>query len=62
MAMNAELRDAVATKLELEWSPQQIAGWLRHKYPGDESRQVSHETIYRTLYIQARGALTKGGS
>jgi len=59
LAMNSELRDAVSIKLKLEWSPQQIAGWLKHEYPGDESRQVSHETIYRTLFIQARGALKK---
>jgi len=59
LAMNSALRDAVSIKLELEWSPQQIAGWLKHEYPGDESRQVSHETIYKTLFIQARGALKK---
>jgi len=59
LAMNPELRDAVSIKLELEWSPQQIAGWLKYMYPGDESRQVSHETIYKTLFIQARGALRK---
>ena len=59
LAMDGELRDAVSIKLELEWSPQQIAGWLKHMYPGDESRQVSHETIYKTLFIQARGALKK---
>ena len=49
----------VASKLQLEWSPQQIAGWLKHKYPDDENYQVSHETIYRSLYVQARGALKK---
>jgi len=59
LAMDGELRDAVSIKLELEWSPQQIAGWLKHMYPGDESRQVSHETIYKTLFIQARSALKK---
>ena len=41
------------------WSPEQIAGWLKCTYPQDESYQVSHETIYRTLFIQARGALKK---
>ena len=41
------------------WSPRQIAGWLKRNYPDDESFQVSHETIYLTLYIQARGALKK---
>ena len=49
----------VADKLRLQWSPEQIAGWLKHTYPGDESHQVSHETIYRSLFIQARGALKK---
>ena len=49
----------VARKLKLEWSPEQIAGWLKKTYPDDENRQVSHETIYRSLYIQARGALKK---
>ena len=57
--MNSELRDAVSIKLELEWSPQQISGWLGQEYPGNEAMQVSHETIYRTLFIQARGALKK---
>lgn len=49
----------VAGKLQQQWSPEQIAGWLKHTYPGDEDRQVSHETIYRSLFIQARGALKK---
>jgi IS30 family transposase len=49
----------VAEKLQLEWSPHQIAGWLKHTYPDDENYQVSHETIYLTLFIQARGALKK---
>jgi IS30 family transposase len=49
----------VAEKLQLEWSPWQIAGWLKRTYPHDETYQVSHETIYRTLFIQARGALKK---
>ncbi len=43
----------------MQWSPEQIAGWLKRTYPGDESFQVSHETIYRSLFIQARGALKK---
>ena len=46
-------------KLALEWSPQQIAGWLKWTHPGNEARQVSHETIYRSLYVQARGVLKK---
>ncbi len=47
----------VAGKLQQQWSPEQVAGWLQRTYPDDTSRQVSHETIYRTLYIQSRGAL-----
>jgi IS30 family transposase len=49
----------VANKLGLAWSPEQIAGWLKRTHPGDESDQVSHETIYRSLFVQARGALKK---
>ncbi len=49
----------VANKLQVQWSPEQIAGWLQRTYPGDENYQVSHETIYRSLFIQARGALKK---
>ena len=49
----------VADKLRLLWSPEQVAGWLKHTYPRDESHRVSHETIYRSLFIQARGALKK---
>ncbi|WP_199099283.1 IS30 family transposase, partial [Dyella sp. ASV21] len=49
----------VAAKLRQQWAPEQIAGWLKHRYPGNEARQVSHETIDRSLFIQARGALKK---
>ncbi|MGB5473285.1 MAG: IS30 family transposase [Gammaproteobacteria bacterium] len=49
----------VASKLRLHWSPEQIAGWLKRAYPEHENRQVSHETIYKSLFIQARGALKK---
>jgi IS30 family transposase len=49
----------VAEKLRQFWSPEQIAGWLKRTYPDDENNQVSHETIYRSLFIQARGALKK---
>jgi IS30 family transposase len=56
---NRVLAHLVADKLRLQWSPGQIAGWLKHAYPGDEGYQVSHETIYRSLFIQARGALKK---
>ena len=49
----------VAEKLRLLWSPQQIAGWLKREFPGEEHNHVSHETIYRSLYVQARGVLKK---
>ena len=49
----------MAGKLQCQWSPEQIAGWLKRTYQGDENYQVSHETIYRSLFIQARGALKK---
>jgi IS30 family transposase len=53
------LRQAVAGKLRLDWSPEQISGWLKRAYPGDERYHVSHETIYRSLFVQARGVLKK---
>ncbi len=53
------LRRVVAGKLRRNWSPQQIARWLKLQYPGDETMRVSHETIYRSLYVQARGALKR---
>jgi len=56
---NRAVAQIVADKLQLQWSPEQIAGWLKRSYPDDTSYQVSHETIYRTLFIQARGALKK---
>jgi len=56
---NRTLAHIVAGKLQLLWSPEQIAGWLKRTYPDDENYQVSHETIYRSLFIQARGALKK---
>jgi transposase, IS30 family len=59
LAMNRKLCDLVASKLLLDWSPEQISGWLKMQYPDDPSLRVSHETIYRTLFIQARGALKK---
>ena len=59
LAQNRALARLVAEKLRLEWSPTQVAGWLKRTYPHDETHQVSHETIYRTLFIQARGALKK---
>ena len=59
LAKNRSLAHIVAGKLQRQWAPEQIAGWLKHTDPDDESNQVSHETIYRSLYIQARGALKK---
>ena len=59
LAENRTLAHIVANKLQVQWSPEQIAGWLQRTYPGDENYQVSHETIYRSLFIQARGALKK---
>ncbi len=56
---NRALARIVANKLKRLWSPKQIAGWLKRHYPEDENAQVSHETIYRSLFIQARGALKK---
>jgi IS30 family transposase len=56
---NRSLTRIVASKLQLEWAPEQIAGWLKLTSPGNEAYQVSHETIYKSLYIQTRGALKK---
>jgi IS30 family transposase len=57
LATHSKLQEIVASKLMQDWSPQQISGWLKQHYPDDESLRVSHETIYRSLFIQARGAL-----
>jgi len=59
LARSPRLRQCVAEKLQLQWSPQQIAAWLVRHYPSDQSMRVSHETIYRTLFVQARGALKR---
>jgi IS30 family transposase len=59
LAQLPRLRRLVERKLRLDWSPQQIAGWLMESFPSDETLHVSHETIYRTLYVQARGALKR---
>ncbi len=59
LASCPQLRRMVVAKLTLNWSPEQIAGWLKRTHPGDESYNVSHETIYRSLYVQARGVLKK---
>ncbi|HEK0084987.1 IS30 family transposase [Pseudomonas aeruginosa] len=58
LAQSPKLAQLVAQKLQIQWSPEQIAGWLKRTYP-DVADQVSHETIYRSLFIQARGALKK---
>ncbi len=59
LALNERLARYVAAKLKMNWSPEQIAGWLKAEYPRDERYHVSHETIYQSLFIQARGALKK---
>lgn len=53
------LRGIIAGKLQLDWSPEQIAGWLRHAFPADTRMRISHETIYRSLFVQARGVLKR---
>ena len=59
LATHPALRRIVARKLRCNWSPEQIAGWLKREYPNDEHHTVSHETIYRSLFVQARGVLKK---
>jgi IS30 family transposase len=59
LVKNRVLAGVVTELLRMLWSPEQIAGWLQHTYPNDASLHVSHETIYRSLFIQARGALKK---
>jgi len=59
LAGNHRLIQIIAKKLKLHWSPQQIAGWVKRQYPEDERYHVSHETIYKSLFIQARGVLKK---
>lgn len=59
LATNGRLRYLVASKLAADWSPEQISGWLKEQFPADPGMRVSHETIYRTLFVQARGALKK---
>ena len=59
LAMHACLRQAVERKLRHNWAPEQIAGWLKRTYPDNEAYHVSHETIYRSLFVQARGVLKK---
>ena len=59
LAMQVKLQQIVASKLILDWSPEQVSGWLKIQYPDDKSMRQSHETIYRSLFIQARGVLKK---
>ena len=59
LACRPRLRAAVAQKLACQWSPQQIAGWLRRTFPSDADMHVSHETIYRSLFVQSRGVLKR---
>ena len=59
LARAPALSQLVAAKLREDWSPEQIAGWLKAEFPADQTMKVSHETIYLTLFIQARGALKR---
>lgn len=59
LAVNGALQAVAAEKLAQQWSPQQVSGWLEAEYPDDEAMQVSHETIYKSLFIQARGVLKR---
>jgi IS30 family transposase len=59
LALNGRLRFIIASKLSQEWSPVQISGWLSFTYPDDESLHVSHERIYKSLFVQSRGVLKK---
>ncbi len=59
LSTNKLLQRIISNKLTIHWSPEQIAGWLKRRYPNEEHNQVSHETIYRSLFVQARGVLKK---
>lgn len=59
LAADPELREAVQRKLKLEWSPEQIAAWLRAEYPSRARWHVCHETIYQALYNGAKGGLSR---
>jgi len=59
LATNLNLQALVAAKLTLDWSPEQVAGWLKRQFPNDPAMKISHETIYRSLFIQARGVLKR---
>ena len=59
LALHRELRWRVAQKLALQWSPEQVSGWLKQEFPTDQDMQISHEAIYRSIFIQTRGVLKK---
>src|SRR5246127_1516974 len=59
LALHRELRWRVAEKLALQWSPEQISGWLQREFLTDQDMQISHEAIYRSLFVQTRGVLKK---
>ncbi len=59
LALYRELRWRVAQKLALQWSPEQMSGWLKREFPTDQDMQISHEAIYRSLFVQTRGVLKK---
>ena len=59
LAGRLDLIELITKKLQRQWSPEQIAGWLKRQYPNDKNYHVSHETIYKSLFIQARGVLKK---
>jgi IS30 family transposase len=59
LSLHRELRWRVAQKLALQWSPEQISGWLKQQFPTDQDMQISHEAIYRSLFVQTRGVLKK---
>ncbi|MCL8609927.1 IS30 family transposase [Proteus mirabilis] len=59
LSQNPTLCKIIAEKMHRGWSPEQIAGWLKRNYPDAQEMNVSHETIYKTLFIQTRGALKK---
>jgi IS30 family transposase len=59
LALHRKLRWRVAQKLALQWSPEQVSGWLKQEFPTDQDMQISHEAIYRSIFIQTRGVLKK---
>ena len=59
LALHRELRWRVGQKLALQWSPEQVSGWLKQEFPTHQDMQISHEAIYRSLFIQTRGVLRK---